>query len=604
MEDLSLTILVTTDVHGFLLPFDYTKDAEDIHGSLAQISTLIQDIRKKEDHVLVFDAGDLVQGNASALFAKDPIHPAVACLNAIGYDGWVLGNHEFDYGSDFIYRSVQGFQGDVLLGNIQSKQDPSFFKPYQIYEIGDFKMGVVGLTTPLVGEFKEKTSLKRDFSIEDPKLALERILQDLPPVDSLVGIFHMGIRNENNHENTGVRDVISDAKGAFDAIAAAHMHQLEPGILVDKTLVAEAGMFASHLLRLDLAFEKSQGRYQLVGRRSSLIPVYLDQEVIAPDPKIIHLLKPYHQKARKKSEEILGKVLEPMDKSREGEHLYPIGSYPSPLTSWMGTVLLEASQADLVAFHLDNPYPHLEIGPFRKKDIYRNYHYAGGEMSVYEIKGWQLKKYMEWSASYFNRIEPGDVTVSIDEKRARRKYSTFDFFYGISYTMDLHMPKGNLIVQLSYRDGRKIQDEDTLKIGVNSYRMKALTSPGGLLEKVDVPFLYSTIDEDRFGPKKGRIQDLLKEDIRRRKCLTKDFPPSFTVLGPDLSSPEAKATLDLIKKGILVLDYNPTTSINIYEPMDPEEEKALYSRLGLNLPLLEDAQKGQVYLAIFKALSQ
>ena len=603
-QETSLSLLISSDLHGWYLPWDYTKDEEDVHGSLAQLSTLIQDVRKSHDHVLVFDAGDLVQGNASSLFAKDPDHPGILALNAIGYNGWVLGNHEFDYGKDFIQRAQEEFKGDILLANLLDTQGDPVFQPYKIYDIEGIKVAVVGLITPLVGEFKEKTSFLKNFSVEDPVTCLNRLFQEMPPVDAKIGIFHMGIQNENAHPNTGIRDIVQHISSSFDVIAGAHMHQLEPGILLNKTLVAEAGMFGTHLLKIDLDFKKTPSNTYISQRRSSLIPIYQEDEIVAPNKDIIDLLKPYHLRAKKTSEEVLGQVKDEMVIRSKIPHYPHIGSYSSPFTAWIGSVLLEASNADVVSFHLDNPYPSIYPGDFRKKDIYRNYQYAGGEISVYRIQGWQLKRYMEWSAAYFNRIHPGDVTISIQPKRARRKYSTYDFFSGIQYTIDLNQPVGQRIVEFTYDDGEEIKDQDLLNLGTNSYRMKALLSANGVLAGERVPFLYSTIDEDRLGPKKGRIQDLLKEDIRRRKVLTNNFQSSLHLIGPDLTSREAKASLKLLEKGYLHLDFLPTKSINIYESMPIKEQIALYQKIGLEESPQEDARRGEIYLKCWKFIDQ
>lgn len=203
---------------------------------------------------------------------------------------------------------------------------------------------------------------------------------------------------------------------------------------------------------------------------------------------------------------------------------------------------------------------------------------------------------MEWSVSYFNRLHPGDVTLSIHPKRARLKYSTFDFFSGLDYTVDYNQPVGQRIVSLTYDDGQPVQDHDLVRLGVNSYRMKALLSQNGVLAGEDIPFLYATTDDDQLGPKKGRIQDLLKEDVRRRGSLGNNFHSSMTVVGPDTSSREAQASLKLLELGYLKLDPCPSKSINIYENMPIQDQKDLFESLGLEAPLQEDARRGEIYL--------
>ena len=162
--------------------------------------------------------------------------------------------------------------------------------------------------------------------------------------------------------------------------------------------------------------------------------------------------------------------------------------------------------------------------------------------------------------------------------------------------MDYNQPGGQRIVSLTWPDGRPLQDHDRVRLGVNSYRMKALLSQNGVLAGEEGPFLYATTDQDRLGPKKGRIQDLLKEDVRRRGSLGNHFHSSMTVVGPDTSSPEAQAGLRLLELGYLKLDPSPSKSINIYENMPVQDQKDLFDRLGLEAPPQEDARRGEVYL--------
>ncbi|MDD7218906.1 MAG: metallophosphoesterase [Clostridia bacterium] len=97
-ETVEIQILSTSDIHGKMLPYDYALDAEDTSGSLAQISTLVKELRT--ENTIVLDNGDLIQGNSADLFLDDEIHPMILGLNAVGYDIWVPGNHEFNYGVD------------------------------------------------------------------------------------------------------------------------------------------------------------------------------------------------------------------------------------------------------------------------------------------------------------------------------------------------------------------------------------------------------------------------------------------------------------------------------------------------------------------------
>ena len=126
---MDLQILATSDTHGKFDPWDYAANKADTSGSVAQQAAAIKELRTAD--TLVIDAGDTIQGNSAQLFLNDDVHPMVAAMNAIGYDIWVPGNHEYNYGLDVMaanhavltpYGLVQRRDGNELL---QVQEHPS-----------------------------------------------------------------------------------------------------------------------------------------------------------------------------------------------------------------------------------------------------------------------------------------------------------------------------------------------------------------------------------------------------------------------------------------------------------------------------------------------
>ena len=97
---MDLQILATSDTHGKFDPWDYAANKADASGSVAQQATAIKQCRTR--NTLVVDAGDTIQANSAELFLNDDLHPMIAAMNAIGYDIWTTGNHEYNYGMDVL----------------------------------------------------------------------------------------------------------------------------------------------------------------------------------------------------------------------------------------------------------------------------------------------------------------------------------------------------------------------------------------------------------------------------------------------------------------------------------------------------------------------
>src|SRR5699024_1648101 len=143
---MDLQILATSDTHGKFDPWDYAANKEDTTGSVAQQATAIKQLRTAD--TLVIDAGDTIQRNSSQLFLADDVNPMVAALNAIGYDVWVTGNHEYNYGMDTLQKIMAEQNAKVLTGNVYAPDGTPLADGYTIVRKKDLKIGLIGMVTP------------------------------------------------------------------------------------------------------------------------------------------------------------------------------------------------------------------------------------------------------------------------------------------------------------------------------------------------------------------------------------------------------------------------------------------------------------------------
>ena len=145
-ETVEIQLLATSDLHGKMLPYDYALDEESTSGSLAQISTIIKELRT--DNTILIDNGDTIQGNSAELFLQDEIHPMIQGLNEIGYDIWVAGNHEFNFGMDTLEKVIGQSKQTFLCGNVYNPDGSSLGEDYTIIEKDGVKIGLIGMVTP------------------------------------------------------------------------------------------------------------------------------------------------------------------------------------------------------------------------------------------------------------------------------------------------------------------------------------------------------------------------------------------------------------------------------------------------------------------------
>ncbi len=606
-EEVTITVLGTSDVHGRYMPWDYAVDADNKSGSLSQLYTLVKEIRKENPNTILLDAGDLIQDNSSELFQDMDPHPAIMALNKMGYDAWTMGNHEFDYGLSKLDKIVNQFDGAVLTGNMYRENGEQYFDSYTIVERAGIKVGIIGMTTPMVAEFKEDTDIFDGIEFTNPTEETKKVIGEIgDKVDVLIGLMHMGMENENGVPNTGVTD-IANANPELAVIFAGHMHKLHGEELVNDVLVVEPNKYATHLSRVDLTFEKDGDKFKLKEKKGTAIPIKQDNgSFVKSDGELEELLMPFHKIAREDANMVIGELVGlDMVPKNEIRGIPSVQIQETPLTNFFSEVMLYYSNgADVVAHQIDNDNARLDMGPIKKKDIAYNYQYAGGEVTVYKVKGQDLKDYMEWAVGYFNTIKPGDVTISFDRDRRASKYSTNDIFGGVKYDVDLREEYGNRIKNLRRLDDTPIALDEELKLGLNAYRMKALIGSGGALEGRTFEQLYSTQDEDAFGEVEGRIRNLAARYIRDVKNGTIEgkINNHWKIIGLDTKSPEREDVVELVNSGILELPktedgkYTNIASINVDEKLSADRTRELIEKAGVSGEGLENIERsGEFY---------
>ncbi|WP_261161067.1 bifunctional metallophosphatase/5'-nucleotidase [Serratia fonticola] len=503
-EPVNITILGTSDLHGTFVPWDYSTDTENLAGSLSQIATQVHKVRAQQPNVILVDAGDTIQGNFVETFKNDKTSPMILGFNALDYDVWVMGNHEFDFGLKALATPLSQFKGTALAGNILWDSGKPYLPAYKIVERQGVKIGIIGMDTPMTAEFAKGTDRIDGLTFTDPVQAVKKVIQQIHgQVDAIVLVAHMGIDNENQRPGTGVGD-IARANPELAAIVAGHMHVKVDKEVINGVIVTEPDKYGRALSRIDLQFEQQNGKYVLINKDSYTYPI----KGISSDKKLEEIYQPFHTilraNANRPIAQLTGQDLVPPDAVKGIPQVHIQDTGISAL--YQEAARHYAPKAQVIALQIDNDRPKLNVGTITAKDIAFNYQYAGGEITVYQLTGKELKKYMEWSADYFNQQHDGDVTYSFNPQRRSSKYSTNDFFDGVTYTIDLRKPVGQRITELKLNDGTPVTDSTPIQLGMNSYRMGHLTQKGGVLEGMQFPVLSDTKAE--FGEEAGTIRNL------------------------------------------------------------------------------------------------
>ena len=184
---MKIRILETSDLHGFVLPTNFTEKDMDLPFSIAKARTKMDELtsssEQKGEIVIKIENGDILQGSALAYYlakkAKEGIKDLVNVTNSFGYDVGLLGNHEFNYGLEYLETYVKQVNYPILAANVLDKKGQPVFGPtYQIIEKHGLKIGIVGFLTQYIPHW-EKPSIIKDLTFQSILTTAKDILPDL-----------------------------------------------------------------------------------------------------------------------------------------------------------------------------------------------------------------------------------------------------------------------------------------------------------------------------------------------------------------------------------------------------------------------------------------
>lgn len=548
-----IQVVATSDMHGRFLPYDYATDSEDKIGSMAQVSTMLKELRAQNPNTILVDNGDTIQDNSSALFLKDDIHPMVLAMNEMGYDSWNAGNHEFNYGVPTLQKVVSKLNGAFLCGNVFDKDGKSLGKPYTIVEKGGVKVGIIGMVTPHITKWDGPNLI--GYTVTNPAEETRKVYDEIKDkVDVAIATVHVG-ENTEYGDGDSAREV-AKAVPELAAVVAGHAHSTIKQVKEGQVVITEPYKGAGAISKIDIKLTKKDGKYVMADRdndvKSDVIMVSTKGgKTYEADADLVSKLQPYHDRAVEDARVIIGEL-------KDGD-LVPASEIKGiPQSQMQDTAMIDLinkvqmfyGKADVASAAVFKDDANMKKGPISKAGTTSIYKFDNTLMTL-KVNGEQLKRYMEWSAQYYNTFKPGDLTISFNQDV--RNYN-YDMFSGLKYKIDISKEVGKRIVDLTYMDGTPVKDTDTIKLAVNNYRANTtlLNEKSGLFKGENVEVLYDSFKE--MGDD-GRIRDLIRTYIVNEKggVITPEVDNNWSLTGYKWDAAQREKAVKLINEGKLAL---------------------------------------------------
>jgi 2',3'-cyclic-nucleotide 2'-phosphodiesterase/3'-nucleotidase len=529
--EVRLRILETTDVHMNLLSYDYYQDKTTDQYGLARAISLIKAARAEAPNSLLFDNGDLLQGNPMGDYVakvkplKDgEVHPAYRVMNQLGYDAANIGNHEFNYGLDFLRRSLKGANFPYVNANIyvddkdaNTDQAKHAFMPYVLLDrqlvdaqgkAHTIKVGVIGFAPPQIMLW-DKGNLEGRVVARG---VLETARKYVPLMRSqgaqlVIAIPHAGF------EKGSVAAFTENAVGplteiaGIDAVLFGHAHaefpskafaehpkvNLERGT-INGVAAVMPGRWGDHLGVIDFTLDNAGGQWKVVDSKASIRPIFdraARKSVAEADPMVEQLVGDVHFATL---EYVRDKVA--FSSAPIYSYFALVGDDPSVQVvsnaqiayvkrAIQGTdyekypVLSAAAPFKTGGRQGWDYYTDIPAGPLAIKNVADLYVYPN-TLKAMLLTGAEVQEWIEMSAGQFNRIDTKGDAQQLLLNEGFRSYN-FDTLDGVTYEFDVTQParydaNGKLIAPTAHRvknlsyEGQLVQPDAKFIVATNNYR--------------------------------------------------------------------------------------------------------------------------------------
>ncbi|KAB3529166.1 5'-nucleotidase C-terminal domain-containing protein [Alkaliphilus serpentinus] len=582
-ETKTITLLGTSDIHGSLYNWSYEDNKErPDYGALVKLATIAKQVREENPNTILIDNGDTIQGSLltddlyNTVLIDEP-HPMIKAMNLMNYDAMTLGNHEFNFGLDLIKKVEAEANFPILSANTYDAADDSHFvKPYTIKEVDGIKVGIIGLTTPNipVWDGPKVTSLKFTAMHEEAEKLYKELTEE-HSVDIVIASAHAGL--EGRYDNEGSKaSLIAENVPGLAALFVGHDHETK-NLEVNGVPVVAPLNAAREIARVDITLEKQGDKWVVIDRAATIIV----SKDFAVDEEMATALQSEQQRT-------IDFVSNPVTTATES--FVPEMEVKSPylpaaqlmdtaVIDLINNVQLEYTGADIAAAALFSFESNIEAGPVSYADIFGIYKYPNTLYAV-EVTGKELKDYMEWSASYYNTYQPGDVTISFNP--SIRGYN-YDMFAGVDYKVDISKEPGERIVDLTFK-GEPVTDDQTFKLAINNYRYSGLKKSGIISNEA-----YLVSD-----PKS--LRSFILDYISLDDTLEPQVDNNWEIIGAPLTHWAKNHAVNLINNNVFEIPPHErswnASSINLEkEATRGEFVKALVKALGADLPTIENIEE-------------
>ncbi|HFQ5336202.1 TPA: 2',3'-cyclic-nucleotide 2'-phosphodiesterase [Vibrio vulnificus] len=549
-ETIKLRIIETTDIHTNVMDYDYYKDKPSQQIGLTRAATLVKQARGEVVNSVLVDNGDLIQGSpmgdymAAKGIKAGEVHPVYKAMNQLSYDVGNIGNHEFNYGLEFLAETINDADFPYVSANVfDKKTGKHYFKPYIIKdhtfkdvngEEHTIKVGYIGFVPPQIMVW-DKKNLEGKVFAKDIKETAEELVPQMKKegADVIVAIPHSGVSSDPykiGAENSVY--YLSEVDG-IDAIAFGHSHAVFPGKGFDNiqgvdnqagtingVAAVMPGRWGSHVGIIDLELQQKEGKWTVVKGQTEARPIFdktTKKPLVDADAAMVKALEADHKGTREFVNQPIGKANDVMysflalvqdDPTVQIVNLAQkdyVERFIQGDPDLAGLPVLSAAAPFKAGGRKNDPanFTEVESGQLTFRNAADLYLYPNTLVAM-KVTGHEVKEWLECSAGQFKQIDVSSTAPqSLIDWDGFRTYN-FDVIDGVNYQIDVTKPAkydgdckvinadSERVIGLTYQ-GKPIDVKQTFIIATNNYRAYSNKFPGTGSEFV----AFDSPDENR-----------------------------------------------------------------------------------------------------------
>lgn len=550
---MELRVVETSDMHGSFFPYDFLNHRPKA-GSTARVSSYVNALRQQYgDRLLLFDNGDILQGQPLSYFSNfidtTDVNIAAQVVNYLRYDAQTIGNHDIEPGHKVYDKWMSEVKCPVLGANIiDTKTGQPYAKPYAIIERNGVRIAVLGMLTPAIPNWLSPdiwSGLRFDDMVATARRWMP-VLRNQEKADVVIGLFHSGkeggITTDTYMEDAS--EVVAREVPGFDLVLFGHDHTRHNDTVTNtaghQVVCLDPANNAMSVADARICLSKVNGKWTVDSIRGSINSV----ANLPIDQAYEDHFKAYINKVNRFNDEPIGTFKHTI---RTADCYFGNSAFNDLILN----LELSITGAD-IAFTAPLLFnDSIKAGPVAMSDMFKLYKYEN-MLYVMRLTGEEIRKHLEMSYDlWFNTMTgPDDHLLLLDRRTGgdaqrmgfKNLSFNFDSAAGIDYTVDVTKPNGQKVTILRMSNGQPFEPKRWYRVAINSYRANGggelLTRGAGIPKDSLASRIVWKSDRDQ--------RYYLMQEIKRQKVLDPQPNHNWKVIPEDWTAPAAKRDRDLL----------------------------------------------------------